>query len=165
MKIQIELAGPPIAKGRARAVAIPGLGVRMYPDAKTAKYEDQLRYAATQEMAGRPLIDGPVRLVVVARFAIPTTWSKKKHAEALAGLIRPCVKPDADNTLKICGDGLNMVCWRDDKQVVETSVIKIYAENPGLTIGIATLPLADSPVLAARHQSADPIEALPLFTT
>jgi hypothetical protein len=35
-------------------------------------------------------------------------------------------------------DALNLVCFRDDKQAVDSRVVKIYSDSPGLTIYIDT---------------------------
>lgn len=110
----------------------------VYTDDKTVKYEAQIRLAAMKEMAGRPPTAQPVALLMTVRFAVPTTWSKRKIAAALLGHVRPCVKPDADNTLKLT-DALNGIVWLDDKQVVDARVRKIYAETPGLLIEVKTI--------------------------
>lgn len=133
--IEIELAGPPRGKGRGRAVAVPGKGARVYSDPATVKYESQLRYAATVAMNGVPPLEGPVSLVMEVRFPVPASWSRKARERALGGSIRPTVKPDADNTLKLT-DALNELVWRDDKQVVDARVVKRYSDRPGLTIQV-----------------------------
>ena len=137
MRVEIFLAGPPRGKGRPRASVRAGF-VRMHTDEKTVKYETQLRYAAQQEMAGRVPTELPVRISMTIAFAVPQAWSKKKKQEALEGRIWPCVKPDADNTLKLT-DALNGIVWADDKQVVVALVRKVYSARPGLTIDIDTL--------------------------
>ena len=131
LHVTIRLDGPPRGKGRPRR----GKGMHMYTDAKTASYEAQLRFAAQQEMAGRPPTMLPVNLTMTVRFAVPNSWSKKKTSGALAGIVRPTVKPDADNILKNF-DAFNGIIWGDDKQVVEARVYKVYAETPGITIHI-----------------------------
>ena len=112
--------------------------MRVYSDAKTVKYESQLRYAATVAMAGSPPLDGPVSLVMRVRFPVPESWSKKKRGLAIAGFLFPTVKPDADNTLKLT-DALNEIVWRDDKQVVDARVVKSYSDRPGMTIEVTAL--------------------------
>lgn len=133
--ITINLAGPPRGKGRGRAVAVPGMGARVYSDPATVKYETQLRYAAEQAMAGRPPLEGPMSLVMDVRFPVPGSWSKKARARAIAGDVMPTVKPDADNTLKLT-DALNEVVFKDDKQIVDARILKRYSDNPGMTIWI-----------------------------
>lgn len=135
--VEIRLGGPPRGKGRPRTTVRNGFA-QIYTDPKTAKYETQLRYAAAQEMAGRRPTALPVALSMTVGFAVPTAWSKKKCAAALLGHVRPCVKPDFDNTLKLI-DALNGIVFVDDKQVVDARVKKIYTETPGLTIEIKTI--------------------------
>ncbi|MFX8637221.1 RusA family crossover junction endodeoxyribonuclease, partial [Acinetobacter baumannii] len=48
-------------------------------------------------------------------------------------------RPDGDNVLKAVGDGLNAVLWRDDAQIAEASIRKIYSETPGLEIEVHPL--------------------------
>ena len=57
---------------------------------------------------------------------MPESWPKSKKAKALAGIITPTVKPDADNLAKSVCDSLNGVAWADDKQVIKLHVIKAY---------------------------------------
>ena len=54
----------------------------------------------------------------------------------LKGNIRPTKKPDCDNVLKIVADSLNQIAYKDDSQIVETSVKKYYAEIPRVEVEI-----------------------------
>lgn len=110
----------------------------MFTDERTRKYESQLRFAAQQQMAGRLPTAEPVCVDIVVRIAVPTTWSRKKTIAALAGHIRPIVRPDVENFAKAM-DGLNGVVWLDDKQIVEETIRKIYSDRPGLTITVETI--------------------------
>lgn len=132
--VVIEMPGPPRGKGRPRAARV-GNGVRMYTDAATLSYEGDLRAYATDAMRGREIITGAVLLKMVAIFPVPRSWSRKVKAAALAGAIRPTVKPDLDNILKLT-DALNGVVWRDDAQVVTATQIKVYGERPALRLEI-----------------------------
>lgn len=146
--IVITLPGPVRGKGRHRSRIAKARDGRTfianYADAATRSYEGMLRTVAAAVMGGRPPIEGPVLVKLVAVFAVPASWSKRKRAEALAGLIRPTVKPDGDNILKCC-DALNGIVWRDDAQVVSAAIRKVYGERPGLTIEVTPIictPLA-----------------------
>lgn len=145
-QIIIWLAGPPQGKGRHRsAVRRNGdkVFVHQYSDATTAKYETQLRIVGTQEMDGKPPLDGPLRVRITALFPVPESWSKRKREQALDGKVHPTVKPDWDNIGKLC-DGLNQVCWKDDKQIVEGTVRKQYSLVPGLLIVITLIEVANA---------------------
>ena len=162
--VRIELSGAPQGKGRGRAVSTPA-GVRVYTPAQTVKYETQLRHAGTQAMGGNPPLDGPVYLDLIVRFPVPESWSGRKRRLALSGALLPTVKPDGDNVLKLIGDGLNEICWRDDKQLVDIRVRKRYAANPGITVRFAAVPMEnealDAPSLATRID--DSRDGLPLL--
>jgi Holliday junction resolvase RusA-like endonuclease len=124
--IVIELAGQPVGKGRPRFVRATG---HAYTPGKTRSYEQHLGFAGQQAMVGKPLLEGALAVHVEACFIVPKSWSRAKQAEALLGLVRPTVAPDADNLIKTL-DALNGVVWLDDKQIVEASIRKIYGAKP-----------------------------------
>jgi Holliday junction resolvase RusA-like endonuclease len=137
MRVEIRLDGPPRGKHPGRPFATQH-GARIFHDEKTRKYEAQLRFAAQQVMAGRLPTADPVMVHVQARFQIPVSFSKKKHADALAGLVWPAIRPDCENFAKAM-DGLNGIVWQDDRQIVIELITKVYGEQPGLTIVVETL--------------------------
>lgn len=129
--VVVELEGNPVGKGRPKfwkghAVTPP----------KTRSYENNLADAALRAMHHRAPLDGPLKVEVIAAFAVPKSWSKKKKAAALTGLIKPTGKPDIDNILKASADALNRVVWRDDAQVVIASISKRYSDRPRLRIEV-----------------------------
>ena len=146
--IIIELPGPVRGKGRHRSRIARGRDgsqfIANYADSATRSYEGMLRAAAADAMAGRPLLDGPVLVKIVAVFAVPASWSKRKRGDALAGAVRPTVKPDGDNIMKTI-DSLNGIVWRDDAQVVAWTGRKIYGERPGLKIEVLPITLEVKP--------------------
>ena len=60
---------------------------------------------------------------------MPQSFSKMKKQRAIAGEIRPLIKPDVDNCTKNIFDALNGVLYPDDKQIVELSVAKYYSDT------------------------------------
>ena len=110
-------------------------------DAAVAAYEKALALVAKVAMAGagKPApITGPLRLTVTAFMPVPASWSRKKRDAALAGAIRPTVKPDWDNIGKMT-DALKGIIWNDDTQVVDGRVVKTYDEHPRLRVEIEVL--------------------------
>jgi Holliday junction resolvase RusA-like endonuclease len=130
--IVIELAGEPRGKGRPRFARRTG---HAYTPAKTASFEACLKHEATLVMAGRPPLEGALRVRVLACFGIPQSWSAKKRIAAITGAIRPAKRPDLDNVCKML-DALNEVVWRDDAQVVEAWIEKYYTDRPRLRIEV-----------------------------
>ena len=135
--ITIFLAGTPRGKGAGRAAVTAG-HARIFTDERTRKYEAQLRYAAQQQMAGRPPTELPCSVAIQVCLAIPTGFSKKKRAAAIYREIFPTVKPDCNNFSKAL-DALNGVVWLDDKQIVREFVEKVYSEQPGLHVTVETI--------------------------
>lgn len=130
----IDLPGKPEGKGRPRSRIVGATDTRPqfvshYTPKQTTSYEAMLRYAAEREMAGRPLLDGGVRLHIYSVFTVPQSWSNKKREAALEGYVRPTVKPDFDNIDKMV-DAFKNIVWRDDTQVVDWAGLKFYGEKP-----------------------------------
>ncbi len=124
--IEIILAGVPVGKGRPRFVKSTG---RAFTPEKTVRFEDRLSIVAQEAMAGRAPLDGPLEVELEVRMPVPLSKPKRWRDAALAGLIRPTKKPDADNFAKGL-DACNMIVWVDDAQIVELHVKKIYHEAP-----------------------------------
>lgn len=135
--VHIRLAGVPVGKGRARFVRATG---HAFTPQKTRNYESALRVAAGEAMNGRPPIEGPLCVEVIAAFPVGASWSRRKKEAALVGALRPTGKPDADNLLKAL-DALNQIVFRDDAQIVEASVSKTYSDVPGLSVIVTPLEL------------------------
>jgi Holliday junction resolvase RusA-like endonuclease len=133
--IEIRMDGQPVGKGRPRFSRKSGT---VYTPEKTARYEERLAWAAQSVMAGRPLLEGPLNVVVLAFMQIPASKSAKWKAGAVRGDVRPTSKPDADNLIK-CLDSLNKVVWIDDSQIVQLAVSKHYSERPRLEISISLI--------------------------
>lgn len=133
--IVFTVPGQPVGKGRPRIGKV-GNHARMFTPAKTASYEGMVAMAAQQAMQGGALLEGPVRTLLRMTLAVPASWSRKKQEQAMAGLIRPTTKPDADNVVKAIFDAINGVVWRDDVQVVELGVTKFYGAVPGVSVRI-----------------------------
>ncbi|MBA4359316.1 MAG: RusA family crossover junction endodeoxyribonuclease [Pseudomonas sp.] len=128
----------PVGKGRPRVSTIGG-HARMFTPKKTANYETLISMAAQQAMQGRELLAGPVLMELAIRVSVAASWSKKKTAEALQGLVMPTKKPDADNILKAICDGINGIVFKDDVQVVNVSLSKRFSETPGVTVRVVPL--------------------------
>lgn len=127
--IAFTVPGQPQGKGRAKIVKIGGFS-RMATPAKTVAYEGLIAHAAAIALAGRPMFDGPVRVVLEIDCQVPASWSQKKQRQALAGDLMPTTKPDVDNVVKAVFDGCNAVIWRDDVQVTDLVLRKRYSATP-----------------------------------
>jgi Holliday junction resolvase RusA-like endonuclease len=132
---QTIIEGQPVGKGRPRFVRATGA---TYTDAKTKAYEQMVR-GAYAEQDGTDFGDAPVSVHITACFGVPKSYSKAKRADALAGRIAPS-KPDWDNIGKIVCDALNSIAYRDDAQIVDASVVKVFAETPCVIVEVQEVP-------------------------
>jgi Holliday junction resolvase RusA-like endonuclease len=147
--IVIELPGIP--RGKARPRFTRG-GIAFTPQA-TRNYETQLAWAAQVAMRGHKPLEGPLQLLVRACMPIPRSWSAKRQRLAAANEIKPTTKPDADNLIKMV-DGLNGIVWRDDSQVVDCRIIKLYSERPRLVLTITPMAVAAGTIEEAQENAA-----------
>ena len=75
-------------------------------------------------------MEGPVEAEAEFFMPIPTSWSKKKQAQAQHGEILPITKPDVDNVMKAIMDACEGVVYHRDSQVVRKVVSKVYSDHP-----------------------------------
>lgn len=132
---RITVPGEPVGKGRPR-VTVRGGHAHGYTPAKTAQYERAVRQAYNLSYCGADALTTPVELQITAYMPIPESWPRSKKAAALAEVILPTVKPDADNIGKIICDALNGVAYQDDKQIIALKVKKLYGAWPHVDVEI-----------------------------
>ena len=119
----------PVAKGRPRTTKTG----HTYTPTKTVQAEHRI-----QEQIGRewphPPLEGPVGLKLIVYLPRPKNAKNKPY---------PLTRPDGDNYLKLCGDSLNQVMWRDDSILVDMTVKKRFVNeefpHPGIAIEVIDL--------------------------
>lgn len=140
--VSFTVPGQPRGKGRPIAgKSFAGYTTLRTPE-KTVAYEGLIAICAQQAMAGRPLIEGPVFVSMTMACQIPASWSTRKKQQAEVGNIKPATKPDADNCVKAMFDAMNGVVWKDDVQVCELNLAKIYCSTPGVSVYVKALDAA-----------------------
>lgn len=147
--ITIIVPGVPVAKGRPRFTEVG----RVFTPQQTENFENRVRLFANRAMAGRPQMDGPVRVSVFATVPIPKSWSRKRKQAAVAYQILPESKPDGDNYLK-CIDSLNNCVWRDDAQAIVSTVVKVYGHKPQLRIEVSRVYTSEIIDLLRNREAA-----------
>lgn len=137
--IEFFVPGEPKGKGRLRTrIVQPRAGkafVHGYTPGKTVEYENMVRLAAEQAMGDREVLHGPVRVTLEAHFPVPSSVSKPERFRMLAGSKYPR-RYDIDNIVKAIFDGMNLIVWNDDKQVVQVVASKAYSERTGVLVKV-----------------------------
>ena len=123
-KVEFEVSGQPIGKGRPRFTRTG----QVYTPPKTREYEQRIHAAAWSVMQEQKLepTEKFVHMEIKAFMEIPKSWPKVKRLEAEYGVIKPTCKPDLDNIVKSVGDGLENVVYYSDKQVTSIDAKKVY---------------------------------------
>ena len=84
-------------------------------------------------------LEAPIEIYVTFYVPIPKSFSKKKKERAEEDLIKPTVKPDIDNYLKLLLDACNGILYRDDALIVSIHCQKRYSQNPRIDLKIQTI--------------------------
>lgn len=132
MAVHFIVPGEPRGKGRPR-FAKRGRFISTYTDTATALYEATVADAGLQAMGSTEPLQTPISLRIEAYMTVPSSWSRAKRLDALAGMVVPG-KPDLDNVAKAVMDALNGVLYEDDKQVCALRVAKWYALDPRVEV-------------------------------
>lgn len=128
----LTINGEPVGKGRPRFYN----GHAVTPK-KTKDYEESVRELFTYSRLKK--IEGPVSVEVLAYYAIPKSATKGKKEAMRSGKEKPTIKPDIDNVVKVICDALNGYAYEDDKQIVQLSAIKGYADEPKVIVQVSSV--------------------------
>lgn len=118
-----------VSKERPRT----GKGGHVYTPKRTQKFEKMVAEAGATLL--RQPYTCPVKVWVEIREPIPKSFPKWKQEAARLRLISPQVG-DLDNKIKAITDGLNGVCYIDDKQINHVGGIRVYGDNHEIYITI-----------------------------
>ena len=133
--VTFKVDADPVGKQRAR-YAKRGNHVMAYTPDKTRNYESLIKEAAIEAMGSSEPLETPVTLYLYIRAPIPKSLSKKRIEACLNGLEKPIKKPDASNVLKSVEDAMNGVVYKDDSQIVNIHVSKVYSSVSGIDVCI-----------------------------
>ena len=131
--VTFKVDANPVGKQRARYVK-RGNFVSTYTPEKTRTYEALIKEASREAMGASEPLETPVTLYLYIRVPIPKSHSKKKVEACLNRLDQPIKKPDASNILKSVEDGMNGIVYKDDSQIINLHVTKVYSTLAGVDI-------------------------------
>ena len=131
--VNFKVDATPVPKGRARYVR-RGNHISTYTPEKTRTYETLIKESAKQAMGSSEPLETPVTLYLYIRVPIPKSCTKKRLEAIQNGSEKPIRKPDGSNILKSVEDGMNGVVYKDDSQIVNIHVTKVYSSEAGVDI-------------------------------
>ena len=80
-----------------------------------------------------PLAAASLSVFLYLRYAVPSSYTKKRKEACLNGLEYP-KKSDLDNCYKSITDAMQGIVYLNDSQIVEAHIKKVYAEESGANI-------------------------------
>ena len=130
MLLQFHLPIAPIPKGRPR---FSKFGT--YTPVKTKNFEEAIKIYARKVMGSQEPLETALEAFLYFRMGVPKSYSKKRTEACLSGSERPVTRNgDLDNLTKGVLDAFNGVIFKDDCQIVEMHLTKVYAEQPGIDV-------------------------------
>ena len=131
--VTFKVDANPVGKQRAR-YARRGNFVQTYTPDKTRNYEALIRDAAIEAMGASEPLETPVSLYLYIRVPIPKSCTKKRLEAISNGSEKPIKKPDSSNILKSVEDAMNGVVYKDDCQIINHHMTRVYSSLPGVDI-------------------------------
>ena len=129
MSINITIPGKPCAWQRARSN-----GKVRFDSPEQTRNKTTIASIGYEAMGGEPPLEAALHVDVTAIWPWPKSLSARKR-EAHHGYVTS--RPDGDNVIKLIGDALNNIVWRDDSQIVVHSVSKLYGDTPKTVIRVS----------------------------
>jgi Holliday junction resolvase RusA-like endonuclease len=108
-----------------------------------AGWKQRVAVFASQAMAGREPLEGPLFFIMLFRMPRPKGhYGTGRNAATLkpwAEKARPIGKPDTTKLVRAAEDALKGIIWHDDSQVVMQSAGKVYGDVPGLEVTVEVI--------------------------
>ena len=106
---------------------------------KAAPWKSHVAREAAVAMSGKPLLSGPLLLVVTFYRARPKGHVGKKGNVLESAPAYPETKPDLLKTIRLVEDAMTSVVYRDDSQIVEHRARKLYGEPARVEVVVEEL--------------------------
>lgn len=131
-------AGTPRPKGSHKAFVVNGRAILAGMGKDEKGWRATVTGCASDAMkaAGVAPLEGCVEVLLEfyeqrPKSHLRTNGQLKPNAQP-----RPTKAPDADKLMRSVGDALNGVCWRDDAQVCEATIRKLYTTSEQPFVGV-----------------------------
>jgi Holliday junction resolvase RusA-like endonuclease len=126
--INLRIPGHPQPGGSKRAFIPPGWNRAVITDAnpKAADWKRTVQVFAQQ--SGCEILEGPVHVQATFFLSRPQGhWGKRGLLPSAPKY--PAKKPDVLKLMRSTEDALTGICWRDDAQIVDEHIAKLYSTD------------------------------------
>jgi Holliday junction resolvase RusA-like endonuclease len=131
-------AGTPRPKGSHKAFVVNGRAILAGMGKDEKGWRATVTAAASDAMrtAGVAPLEGCVDVLLEFYDQRPKGHFRTNGQLKADAQPRPTKAPDADKLMRSVGDALNGVCWRDDAQVCEATIRKLYTTEAQPFVGV-----------------------------
>jgi Holliday junction resolvase RusA-like endonuclease len=137
----VEIRGDPKAQPRPRMFR-RGSHIGVYDPGTADAWKRAVVLGIKAVWNGQPY-GGPLHVIIGFRMPRPKAHTRKDGTLKAGAPIYCTSKPDADNLAKAVLDAMtDLGVWRDDSQVCQLDVAKVYSREPGAQIILR--PLSES---------------------
>lgn len=150
--LRFTLTGVPIPQKQTRFSCAGGFA-RAYDPSK--KDLEMMRWQI-KAFAPREPLEGPICLSIFFYLPIPKSTSRSRKNQMQNRVILPVVKPDIDNLAYLVTNALKTLIYRDDNQICEQHVYKVYDSQPRTEILVRTIQTAERYGLGNVDKEIDP---------
>lgn len=142
--VSFVCVGTPQPAGSKTAFRDPRTGRIIVKDdnPKSKPWKKAVGKSALPEMTGRPLLDGPLSILIVFFLERPKGhYGTGRNAERVRDLApaRPIVRPDVLKLARAVEDALTGVVYEDDAQIVREHLEKHYGTPARVVVEISPL--------------------------
>lgn len=134
--LSFVIPGPPKGKGRPRFARQAGIA---FTPKDTVMYENLVKNYFRVSYPDWVPTDKPIMIYIEAGYPIPKSMPKGKQERARDQRLSPAKTPDWENIGKIISDALNQLAYKDDRQIVDGRVRKVYTEAPETAVVIKVM--------------------------
>ena len=160
-RVMFTVPGLPKGKERPRARIVTPKGKKpfatMYTPTGTKKYEAEVKDAAQKAMQHEPF-QGPVSVTILIFLPLAKTMTKKRRARIENGLEACTKKPDTSNVAKAVEDAMNDVVYKDDNQIIYSTVKKDWSHEPRVSVLVTEMVEPDPESLHPLNSTNAPPE-------
>ncbi|MGD0510556.1 MAG: RusA family crossover junction endodeoxyribonuclease [Candidatus Micrarchaeaceae archaeon] len=134
--IYIDIDGPPIAWKRPghRSIRQKDKNIAIIYD-RQKREKEMVRWQMRSQFKD-PILTTPLLVDIVFRMTIPKQTSGKLRTQMLNGVVFHFKRPDCDNLAGFYLDCMNELVYKDDAQICDLHVRKIYSLVPSTLIRI-----------------------------
>lgn len=135
--VRFEVLGQPVPQGSKSAIRVGARTVVVEQNrARLRPWRAQVSEAAERAMNGSAPLLGPLQLDLQLFLRRPKTHYRADGDLKASAPEYVTTRPDADKVVRAVADAMSAIVYRDDSQLAELYVVKLYDERPRIVVEV-----------------------------